>query len=178
MSLHISDDTTPGNPFWRFSIEIYGRDAVKNACLALQDKAGGDVNLILFLCWRAGQHLAPPTGDDLSAMISALDPVNSEVIHPLRQVRRRLASLPRARSGTLRDLVLKAELEGERMAQDLLYQQFGAPGDTTSLSPPVAARQALLSYVQRLAGSSAPGQDTEGLVRELTEAVFGNESTA
>jgi uncharacterized protein (TIGR02444 family) len=39
----------PDDPFWRFSLDLYGRPGVAPACLALQDEAGADVNLVLYL---------------------------------------------------------------------------------------------------------------------------------
>jgi len=39
----------PGrNPFWDFSLAVWGREAVKPACLALQARHGIDVNILLF----------------------------------------------------------------------------------------------------------------------------------
>ncbi len=40
-------------PFWTFSLEFYGLPDVAPACLRCQDEAGADVNLILFVLWRA-----------------------------------------------------------------------------------------------------------------------------
>ena len=37
--------------FWRFSLELYARDGVPAACLALQDREGADVNLVLLALW-------------------------------------------------------------------------------------------------------------------------------
>ena len=41
--------------FWAFSLDVYGRPGVAPACLALQDRHGLDVNLLLFCCWAASQ---------------------------------------------------------------------------------------------------------------------------
>jgi len=41
------------SPFWRFSLRFYSRPGVAAACLALQDEAGADVNLMLFLLFLA-----------------------------------------------------------------------------------------------------------------------------
>ena len=42
-----------GSPFWRFSLRFYRRREVADACIALQEEAGVDVNLLLFLLWHA-----------------------------------------------------------------------------------------------------------------------------
>ena len=41
----------PSSRFWDFSLEIYAKPGVAQACLALQDECGADVNLLLFCCW-------------------------------------------------------------------------------------------------------------------------------
>ena len=48
-------------PFWRFSLNFYRQPGVSDACIALQDGCGIDVNLLLFLFWLAsdGQMVAP-----------------------------------------------------------------------------------------------------------------------
>ena len=43
-----SSETTP---FWRFSLHFYRSVGVADACIALQDDCGVDVNLLLFLLW-------------------------------------------------------------------------------------------------------------------------------
>src|SRR6202167_584330 len=40
-------------PFWRFSLNFYRQAGVSDACIALQDGCGVDVNLLLFLFWLA-----------------------------------------------------------------------------------------------------------------------------
>ena len=45
--------STQGSPFWRFSLRFYRQPRVADACIALQEEAGVDVNLLLFLLWHA-----------------------------------------------------------------------------------------------------------------------------
>ena len=55
----IMSDTAPssqGSPFWRFSLQFYRLPKVADACIALQEEAGVDVNLLLFLLWHARQR--------------------------------------------------------------------------------------------------------------------------
>ena len=40
-----------GNPLWEFSLEFYAQPGVASACLALQDRCGVDVNVLLLMCW-------------------------------------------------------------------------------------------------------------------------------
>ena len=42
-----------GSPFWRFSLRFYRQPGVADACIALQEESGVDVNLLMFLLWQA-----------------------------------------------------------------------------------------------------------------------------
>ncbi|MEE9209867.1 MAG: TIGR02444 family protein, partial [Kiloniellales bacterium] len=61
------------NPFWDFSLAVWGREAVAPACLALQERHGLDVNLLLFCGWagRRGRALAAA---DIERLIEAARP--------------------------------------------------------------------------------------------------------
>ena len=48
--------SSQGSPFWRFSLQFYHLPKVADACIALQEEAGVDVNLLLFLLWHARQR--------------------------------------------------------------------------------------------------------------------------
>ena len=61
-----ADDHTA---FWNFSIVIYGQPGVREACLRLQDKAGLDVNVLLYCLWRAARGMALEA-DDLGARLA------------------------------------------------------------------------------------------------------------
>jgi len=49
------ESPSSGSPFWRFSLRFYRQREVADACIALQEEAGVDVNLLLFLLWHATQ---------------------------------------------------------------------------------------------------------------------------
>src|SRR5258708_33402993 len=51
-------------PFWRFSLKFYGQSGVSDACIALQDGCGIDVNLLLFLFWLASERQALSPDED------------------------------------------------------------------------------------------------------------------
>ncbi|EKE72451.1 TIGR02444 family protein [Oceanibaculum indicum] len=132
--------------FWSFSLDFYGRPGVAEACLALQDSHGLDVNLLLYCCWR---------GDTLSAaqIKAAIDltaPWRAEIVQPLRALRRRLKPgfppFPDAGVQDLRKRIADAELEAERLQQqalDALARQDGP------VPPP--ARQAAVANLRLLA---------------------------
>jgi uncharacterized protein (TIGR02444 family) len=127
--------TAPGNPFWDFSLAVYGRPGVPEACLGLQDRHGLDVNLLLVCCWAGaqGRDLEPAGIARLAA--SAAD-WQRAVVQPLRGVRRWLktqTAAPAGLAGALRTTIKAKELEAERIEQQLLYEALdGPPADTAA----------------------------------------------
>lgn len=114
--------------FWDYALRIYGRDPVREICLALQDHHKADVNLLLFLCWRAEQGVPVPATREISAMIDRIEPVRELAILPLRSLRVALRTPLQHDSPTAREIVrqrvLEAEIAAEGLAQALLEEGF------------------------------------------------------
>ncbi len=123
-------------PFWDFSLGVYARSGVAPACLALQDRHGLDVNLLLFCCWagRCGRAL---TAGDLKALRAAARPWHEGVVRPLRQARRWLKGQANASAQALRRDIKAQELEAERIEQHLLGETL--PLDAGAPAPDLAA---------------------------------------
>jgi uncharacterized protein (TIGR02444 family) len=117
-------DKAGENPFWTFSLGIYSNKPVQEACIALQDRSGVDVNVMLYVLWLADQRWRLSI-DDVRAVIGAVDSWRAEVVVPLRTARRALRTPPSAfdQPGVeaLRAMVKKVELEAERLQQWALY---------------------------------------------------------
>ena len=102
-------------PFWSFSLDLYARPGVAPACLALQDRFGCDVNILLFALWaaRCGKALARA---DFDALDAAVAPWRGGVVEPIRALRRALKAdaLGAAPVSTeqVRAKLLEAELQG------------------------------------------------------------------
>ena len=96
--------------FWDFSLNIYGVPGVAPACLRCQDEAGADVNLILFLLWRAaaGYRLAEGEIASLDAHVTRW---REHVVGPLRAMRRELKSESLDETGAFRERIKTVELE-------------------------------------------------------------------
>ncbi|HXV24244.1 MAG TPA: TIGR02444 family protein [Alphaproteobacteria bacterium] len=113
----------PDFPFWSFSTELYGRPGVAPAALALQDRFGCDVNLLLFAIWaaRCGVVLGP---SEFLRLDEAVGPWRARIVEPIRGLRRALKTEPLGAApesaGECRRALLAAELAGERAAQELL----------------------------------------------------------
>ncbi len=146
--------------FWRFSLRFYALPDVAPACLALQDEAKVDVNLLLFLLFLAEQGRAV-TRDDVVRLDAAIAPWRTEVVEPLRAVRRRLKAgvgdVPTAASEALRNMVKKIELEAERLEQGRLESE--APSLGKPASRDAAARANLAAYEAHLGGLPAGPRD-------------------
>ncbi len=113
---------TAHNPFWVYSLRLYKRSGVAPACLVLQDRAGIDVNLLLFCLWT-GRRGLPLKTSAIAAAITVSANWADAVVRPLRAVRRNLKS-PASSSvavNNLRQSVARVELAAERVQQDRLY---------------------------------------------------------
>src|SRR5260370_41965427 len=84
------DSDAAGDAFWRFSLALYARPGIAGALIALQDRAGRDVNLILFGLWLGASRGRRLAAAELEGAAAAIAPVATSVTTPLRQLRRRL----------------------------------------------------------------------------------------
>lgn len=112
-----------GDAFWRFSLAVYRRPGVAQACLALQDRCGLDVNLLLFCLFaaRRGQVLTPRV---LRQAMARATPIQRGIIAPLREARRALKRQAEladpalaAAAKKLRASILRHELAAEHFEQ-------------------------------------------------------------
>ena len=141
------------SPFWQFSVKFYAVPGVAPACIALQDLAGVDVNLLFFLLWKAklGRALNEPELKELDHMVGVWR--NTAVI-PLRELRRALKS-PQAILApdvvkSFRERIKAAELEAERLQQEGMYALAQTGHFGTPMHPPVAAARASIAAYQTI----------------------------
>jgi len=116
---------TGDGSFWAFTLALYGKPGVAPALIGLQDRLGLDVNMLLYCCW-AGADGRCLSREDLKAVETVAEPWQSEVVRPLRSLRRRLkggfGAMPADRVETFRKRVNELEIEGEHMAQSAMTQ--------------------------------------------------------
>jgi uncharacterized protein (TIGR02444 family) len=143
--------SSQGSPFWRFSLRFYRQPNVADACIALQEEAGVDVNLLLFLLWHATRRRVFSTAQvaDLEARVG---PWRTMKVMPLRSVRRALKTPPALVEGgaaeAFRTRIKAVELEAERLQQEAMYQlaTAAAPLGSEAASPEAAVRANLAAY--------------------------------
>jgi len=153
------------NPFWDFSLAVYDRAGVAPACLALQDRHGLDVNLLLFCLW-AGACGRALTAAELDGLIAAVRPWQDGVVAPLRAVRRWLKaqqSVPNASAAALRSAIKERELDAEAIEQEILFAHIPIPAAPAA---PAAAAANLALYLTA-AGISPDSDDTARLAALL-----------
>jgi uncharacterized protein (TIGR02444 family) len=144
-----NEATTAETPFWRFSLKFYRQPSVSEACIALQDGCGVDVNLLLFLLWLASDD-RQLSAEEVKMLDDNIRDWRNLTIVPIRDVRRKLKSAPTlveaGTQETFRNKVKTIELEAERLQQEALYA-FAKSGPLgTEALPPVAALANILAY--------------------------------
>jgi uncharacterized protein (TIGR02444 family) len=153
-------------PFWRFSLNFYRQTGVSDACIALQDGCGIDVNLLLFLFWLAseGRQLS---AEDVKKLDDQVRSWRELTIIPIRDTRRKLKGAktfvdPRKQEA-LRDKVKAVELEAEKLQQEALYA-FTQSGPLGKPSEPPAAARGNVAAFERAMGASFPKASVDVLV--------------
>ena len=137
------------SPFWRFSLRFYRHPDVAAACIALQDQAGVDVNLLMFLLWNAtlNKTLSQATVEDLDRRIG---PWRANAVIPLRELRRALKSPPPVvhpgAAEAFRTRIKAVELEAERLQQQTMYELAPSLKFELATSPLDAARGNVEAY--------------------------------
>jgi len=147
-------ETSPSDtPFWRFSLSFYRQAGVAEACIALQDGCGVDVNLMLFLLWLAagGRQLSV---ENIRELDGAVRGWRDLTIIPIRDVRRELKGAPTlveaGKQEAFRTRIKAVELEAERLQQEALYARSRSVPNSTTAPPPAAARANLAGYERML----------------------------
>jgi uncharacterized protein (TIGR02444 family) len=157
-------------PFWRFSLAYYGKKGIPEALIALQDRLGIDVNLVLFALWLATEGRALDEAS-MKAIGERSRGWQAKVVAPLREVRRALKENPPLVAAALaepfRGKTKALELEAEHLQQDALYALTTDVSKGTQ-SPDVLARENLDTYA-RFAGRNLPEESKEALLRALRE---------
>ena len=112
--------------FWDFSVRTYRTDGVPDACLALQNEHGVDVNLLLYCCWVGAT--VGEFSDRLFTQATAWSADwASHVVIPLREARTWMKhtgcvddAVPTDACMRLRENVKSVEFGAEKLQQDVL----------------------------------------------------------
>lgn len=125
----------PPNEFWDFSTRLYARGRVGEACLALQNRLGLDVNVLLFCCWVATSGRGGLRDGELAQALDAVESWSENVVRPLRALRQHLKGdigpAPRTHADDLRRVIVECELHAEHILQLTLHGSIPRPGTGT-----------------------------------------------
>ncbi len=150
----------PGSPFWRFSLRLYRQPGVADACIALQDECGVDVNVLLFFLWLAADKRLVPA-PNARAVCEQAALWHDDVVAPLRAVRRKLKGgstlVERNTAEMFRNRIKAVELEAERLQQEAMFAMSPNLETEPSESVEAAARANVLAYEQAVARAFTPG---------------------
>jgi uncharacterized protein (TIGR02444 family) len=142
---------------WDWVLEAYGRPAVPETCLRLQDEFGQNTSFLLWALW------AKPEPRQLEQAVEVTKSWDSMALMPLRAVRRALKAPhpPVADSAreALREEVKAAELHAERVLVETLERIGGGPGAGDGFTALKAAAEAF--------GGSAPDAALAALAMAL-----------
>lgn len=130
------------NSLLRFVAELYQQPGIETQCLAWQDRHGADVPLLLFICWYSVSHGRLPR-TVLHKLMQESRVLSSEVVEPLRRIRRQMKHqrVPASRNEVwqrLREQVKQTELTAEFEVLEHLRNTV-APG---AEQPPPASSEA------------------------------------
>jgi uncharacterized protein (TIGR02444 family) len=160
--------TERGSPFWRFSLRTYALPGVAPACLALQEEAGVDVNLLLFLMWAAGEGRRADDAE-VASLEALVRPWREGVVKPLRAARQTLKALPppwgSEAAAALRQQVKARELEAERLQQEVMFAARPLAGFGQPEPDPRRAAEAGIAAYARMLGRVFPAEPVTVLLQ-------------
>lgn len=114
--------------FWNFSIELYRRPGVAEACLELQDSHGIDVNLLLHSYWY-GESFGSVDILLLQEVVEFSSTWKQGIVQPLRSVRQWMKTRTHLVSENqalqfeaLRERVKSEELSAEKIQQEMIEE--------------------------------------------------------
>ena len=135
---------------WNYSLRFYDNPETEKAFIDAQNRLGADVNLILYLLFRAQGGLRLDL-DDIKNAENAVNSWRSGVIQPLREIRRNLKnyphSLPKKDQAKIRREIKDLEIKTEQFQQQHM-ENLDLKGRSTA--PNDAAQHNLAAYAQIL----------------------------
>lgn len=141
----------PAHPFWDWSLAVYARPGVAPPLLRLQDEQGLDVNLLLFCIWAAAAGPGGLRREEVAAARGAVARWRSDLLVPLRALRRACTAgqhaLPAPQLLRVRQALQQAELDAEHAAQLQIAASLGRAGPATPGGDPLAGAVAALRHL-------------------------------
>jgi uncharacterized protein (TIGR02444 family) len=131
---------TRKSDLWTFCLTLYARPGVAPACLALQDRHGADIPLLLAVLWHGQSGLGPAPLAEWRRLSKAWQ---RDAVVPLRNLRRAM----KGRDGweEIREGIKRLELRAEKAELDsLAASSKPASPDSDPIRDTIAPLSALL----------------------------------
>jgi uncharacterized protein (TIGR02444 family) len=166
---------TETTPFWRFSLQFYRLAGVADACIALQDEYAVDVNLLLFLLWRAGDGRLLST-DEVKTLDDKVRDWRNLTVVSIRTIRRKLKSkqtlVASGEQEAFRTKIKAIELEAERLQQQALFALSQSESLGKEAEPRAAAHGNVCAY-ERIMGATFPRDSLNALLGAFDSIAHG-----
>jgi uncharacterized protein (TIGR02444 family) len=166
---------TGAAPIWDFVLGYYRQQGVSESAIALQDGAGVDVNMILFLMWLAAQKRVLAAADVKTVSEKSIG-WQHNVVMPVRAVRRLLKEnaplVEQEAALAFRKKVQALELEGEQLQLNAMAALSQGLKSSTAASPEAAARDNLAAF-QSASGKAFPQSAIDGFAGALKAMTDG-----
>jgi uncharacterized protein (TIGR02444 family) len=140
-----ASESSGSEALWHFSLAFYQCSGVAVALTGLQDRAGLDVNLMLFALWVGASGRGRLTAEALAIAARLAGPIRSDLIEPLRALRRKLRSDPDQDVQRLREGIKSLELAAEKLVQNRLGRILPTPGADANPGARIAEAHANLA---------------------------------
>lgn len=164
-------DPWPASPLWDYATALYAAPGVAEACLALQDRRGADVNLLLLACWLGATGREPGAARLAEARTRA-EAWQRELVRPLRQARRRLKAELAMMPEPLREPLAAARADLAAVELALERGELLLLEEATGTDAGGAGRDAPTLAIRMLRHLVALGPDDEAEVGTLVAAAF------
>ena len=161
------DETSEDAAFWRFSLAFYERLGVADALIALQDRDGFDVNLVLFALWHGISGRGALGADALAAAEQVAGTLRSEIVEPLRGLRLKLRHHPDGDVQRLREGVKELEIAGEKLVQERLAR---LAGNRSAKTCPEGWRAAAHANLALYLGGEGAHSEQAAVIEEALDA--------
>lgn len=174
-----SSGVFPPNDLWDYATRVYGRGKAQDACLALQDRHGLDVNVMLFCCWVASSGRGTFRDGELDQALQAVADWRDNAINALHGLKLYLKGdvrpAPKTLSDDLRRVVVECELHAEHIEVLMLHAAMTRVGTGTfdRLQQIEDSLANLFAYLARV-GISTDDDDLGALI-EILIAAFPDE---
>lgn len=147
----------PHHDLWLFSVKIYKRPDIEQACLYLQNQLGANVNILLTCLWAASLCKAPLSPTQMQKLVDTTEPWNNRLTKKIRELRKLTPLLEKQ--------FLALEIFTEKVQQSLLLDclEFTTHSKPLSISPRQTAMENIHTYFDSVA-ITIDAQDSPYLV--------------